>query len=78
MAVILDAILYARLHKRQGDEVKPEVLISTVLYLASKVNEVEGKVRTRDFLNVALYSLKEDTYARGVLESKAKCEDGFH
>jgi|LauGreDrversion4_2_1035121.scaffolds.fasta_scaffold531020_1 hypothetical protein len=39
-----------------------EVLIATTLYLSSKVNEVEGRVRTRDFLNVAIFAIKEEYY----------------
>jgi hypothetical protein len=42
------------------------VLLSACLYLSSKINEEEGRVRIRDFLNVAFFVVKEDEHVRTV------------
>lgn len=94
ISVILDGVIYARLliQDMREQEGKPisnvtmsetsepllEVLIATTLYLSSKVNEVEGRVRTRDFLNVAIFAIKEEYYiTQSLAESSLKeHEDG--
>ena len=37
-------------------------IMSACLYLAGKVNEEEGRVRLRDYLNVSFYACKEALY----------------
>lgn len=67
MNVILDAVLYVRAyltHESFSDISHDQVmLVSASLYLSTKVNEYfgneNGQIRIRDFLNVAMYSLKE-------------------
>lgn len=51
------------------------ILLSACMYLSSKVNEEEGRVRVRDFLNVGLYVIKEDKHMREI-RNKVELEDG--
>ena len=56
------------------------MLVSACLYLSSKINELEGRVRIRDFLNVVLYSIKEMQHFVELLKSTqevGEVEDGI-
>jgi hypothetical protein len=53
------------------------VVISACLYLSSKINEVEGGTRVRDFINGAIYAGKEDIYIQGVLSEGGVEEEGI-
>jgi hypothetical protein len=45
------------------------------MYLSSKINEEEGRIRVRDFMNVAFYAIKEDEHLRNIRE-KAMVDEG--
>jgi hypothetical protein len=69
--VLLDASLHLRRYfianaanQSQGVPSLQErvCVMSACLYLAGKVNEEEGRVRLRDYLNVSFYACKEALY----------------
>jgi hypothetical protein len=71
--VLLDASLHLRRYyianaanQNQGLQVlslqERVCVMSACLYLAGKVNEEEGRVRLRDYLNVSFYACKEALY----------------
>lgn len=71
--VLLDASLHLRRYflanaanQQQGAQVlslqERVCVMSACLYLAGKVNEEEGRVRLRDYLNVSFYACKEALY----------------
>lgn len=65
--VILDASLFARSLLSEPEPCDPTLLISASLYLSAKINEQDGRVRVRDILNTALYTIKEYWYIQNVL-----------
>ena len=69
IGVILDASLFLRRYLGSGSNIETHqrgtvILLTACLYLSSKINEEEGRVRVRDFLNVAFYAYKEDAEVR--------------